>query len=106
VQVTAHQEGWALDLYGIGGTFLTFTMLSLVWVKWNRSIYGRRHRRRAATLVLVAFSHDTLGRRISALPGLRRRAGEIVVSIDPADNVKHYHPAATQRKEQPVGKAA
>ncbi len=105
-QVAVHQEGWARDLYGIGGTLVAFTVLSLVWVRWNHSIYGRRHQRRAPMLALVLFAEDTVGRRISALPGLRRRAGEIIVSIDPADKVKHYDPAAPHRKEQPVGKAA
>ena len=66
------------------------TCVGIGWVRWNRSIYRRRHRRTAPIVVNVGFSHDTLGRPIAAPPGLLEAPGQIFVAVDTATGVKSY----------------
>lgn len=94
VQITQHLPvEWKLELTGIAGTLAAFTVLTLGWVRWNRNIYRRRHRRTAALVQPVSFARDTLGRRITASADLHHRRGEIVISLAGSKrDVKCYTP--------------
>lgn len=82
LQVTQHlPSAWALELLGLVGTLLLFTGLTLGWVRWNRNIYRRRHRRTAALVKPVSVAEDTLGRRITASADPYLRRGEITISL-------------------------
>ena len=73
------------------------TCIGIGWVRWNQSIYRRRHRRTAPIVVNVGFSHDTLGRPIAAPPGVCEAHGQIFVAVDAASGVKSY-----RRQRTPV----
>ncbi|MDQ3630490.1 MAG: hypothetical protein M3417_04270 [Actinomycetota bacterium] len=92
LQITQHlPPEWEKELIGIAGTLAAFTVLTLGWVRWNRDIYRRRHRRTVALVQPVSFARDTLGRRITASADLRHRRGEIVISLTGSErDVKCY----------------
>ncbi len=91
LQITQHlPDQWRSEVGGIGILLVAFTVLTLAWVRWNRNIYRRRHRRVAPLVVPVSFAHDTQGRQIAAPLRLGQSAGEIVVSLDATRNVKRY----------------
>jgi len=86
----------------MAGTLALFTVLTLGWVRWNRNIYRRRHRRKAPLVQAVSFVQDTQGRTIVAPPELRERSGEIVVSLTgPELGVKRYIPRCAVEDEPP-----
>lgn len=66
------------------------TCVGIGWVRWNQSIYRRRHRRTVPIVVNVGFSHDTLGRPIAAPPGICEAQGQIFVAVDPDTAIKSY----------------
>ncbi len=88
------------DSVGIVIALVVFSAWMLAWVRWNRNIYKRRHRRRHPLVQEVSFTHDTRGRRIVAPPGTLTRRGETVVWIDPSDEVKHYESGASDELER------
>lgn len=68
------------------GTWILFT---IGWVRWNRNIYDRRHRRTTPVRMEVGFEHDSLGRPIRASGGIRAAEGQVLISVD-EDGAKRY----------------
>ena len=85
-------DNWerVVALVAAGG--IAFAVLSAVWVRWNQSIYSRRHRRHAPIVSNVQFEFDALGRVIVA-DAEDRAAQSVVVRIDPTSTEKHYRAA-------------
>jgi hypothetical protein len=77
-----------LELELIGAWAAAMILFANLWVRWNRRIYRRRHRRTSAVEVDIAFAADALGRTIVAPKDLRDALGEIVVTV--AAGVKRY----------------
>jgi hypothetical protein len=104
--------GWQLGSYaprGVSGDLVAlaacgaaFTVIGLAWVRWNQSIYRRRHRRTSALVKHVDFSHDALGRRIAAAPGIREATGWICISIEPGSGRKSYRPFVAESAAAPA----
>ena len=83
-------HGVEAELIALAACGAAFTVAGLAWVRWNQSIYRRRHRRTSALVKHVEFSHDTLGRQITAAPGIREAPGWICISIEPESGRKSY----------------
>jgi hypothetical protein len=77
----------AVEVVAAGGA--VFGAFSVVWIRWNRNIYRRRHNRRAPLLTAVQFDVDAVGRQI-VVDAEDQHAGHVVVTVDPAGAVKHY----------------
>ena len=77
------------------GTALT--CIGIGWIRWNQSIYRRRHRRTSPIVMNIDFSQDSLGRPIAAPPGVSEAPGQIFVSVDAASGIKSY-----RRRRTPV----
>ncbi len=83
---------WPSVVALVGAGALAFGAFCVVWLRWNRSIYRRRHRRRAAVVADVQVTADALGRRIVGLDE-RRHARHVIVDVDGSARVKHYRAA-------------
>jgi len=102
---------WQLKIYvpsdWLGAVELIFALFagwacfSVGWVAWCQSIYRRRHRRTVPLTRDIDFSHDTLGRRIIASPGIKEAPGQLIISLA-EDNVKRYQPAAQSTRKRPL----
>jgi hypothetical protein len=95
-QFQAHHvpSSWAVTIAAVAGGVVVFAALCLLWVGWNRNIYGRRHNRRTPIVSEIQFERDALGRTIVIGDG-RRDAAELVVTLDGAAALKHYVLAST-----------
>lgn len=83
---------WLYSICLIAVILAAWVVFTICWVRWNRNIYARRHRRTAPVRQEVAFDEDSLGRPISAASGIRAAEGQIIVSVDEA-GAKTYQPA-------------
>ncbi|HWI06493.1 MAG TPA: hypothetical protein VNT54_03125 [Solirubrobacteraceae bacterium] len=89
------QAGDRLAALALCGAALT--CIGIGWIRWNRSIYRRRHRRSSPIVMNVDFSHDSLGRPIVAPPGVSEAHGQVFVSVDADNAIKSY-----RRRRTPV----
>ena len=80
---------WLAVVSVIACVAVTFATASVGWIKWNRSIYGRRHNRLTPVVAGIQFEVDAVGRTIVASDAARQ-ANHVVVRIDPAAAEKHY----------------
>ena len=85
-------SAWPSVVALVGAGAVAFGVLCVVWLRWNRNIYRRRHRRRAAIVAEVQVTADALGRRIVGLDE-RRHARHVIVDVDGSARVKHYRAA-------------
>jgi hypothetical protein len=86
---------WRIAILAIGTGLAAAFALCLGWVRWNRGIYRRRHRRTEPIRRTVSFDRDALGRPIDAAPvDWLREAAIVEVEID-SDDVKSYRPVET-----------
>lgn len=93
---------WQLEVYVPSTWLYSITLIAIIlaawiaftvcWVRWNRNIYARRHRRTTPVRQEVSFTEDSLGRPIVAPGGIRAADGQIIVSVD-EDGAKRYDPA-------------
>ena len=83
---------WLYSICLIAIILAAWVVLTICWVRWNRNIYARRHRRTAPVRQEVAFDEDSLGRPIRASSGIRAAEGQIIVRVD-SDGAKTYGPA-------------
>jgi hypothetical protein len=95
-------RGVGADLIALAACGAAFMVIGLAWVRWNQSIYRRRHSRTSALVKHVDFSHDTLGRQITAPPGIREAPGWICISIEPESGRKSYRALVAQRAAAPA----
>jgi hypothetical protein len=95
-------RGVRTDLIALAACGAAFTVIGLAWVRWNQSIYRRRHRRTSALVKHVDFSHDTLGRQITAAPGVREAPGWICISIEAESGRKSYRALVAQSAAAPA----
>lgn len=89
----------ALDLKMLAACAAGFWLGGIAWVRWNRDIHRRRHRRTAPIVQPVDFTRDVLGRPVAAAGDLLDEPGRIVVCVDPVTGVKFYRrlePAGTE----------
>lgn len=81
---------WPIALAGLAGVFGAYAVLVPAWVRWNRSIYRRRHRRTSSVQVPVDFGHDMMGRTVAVAPELDLDPPTIVVTVSEDDSTKLY----------------
>lgn len=82
---------WLYSICLIAVILAGWIVFTVCWVRWNRNIYSRRHRRTAPVRKEVSFTQDSLGRPISAPGGIRAAEGQIIVDVDD-DGAKTYEP--------------
>ena len=87
---------WLYSICLIAIILAVWIVFTIAWVRWNRNIYSRRHRRTSPVRQEVSFYEDTLGRPIKALGGIRAAEGQIIVSVDDDGN-KRYDSAQRRR---------
>ncbi len=87
---------WLYSICLIAIILAAWIVLTICWVRWNRNIYARRHRRNTPVRQEVSFDQDTLGRPIKAPGGIRAAEGQIMVSVD-GDGNKRYESARLPR---------
>ena len=80
---------WLYSICLIGSILGVWILFTICWVRWNRNIYARRHRRNSPVRQEVAFYQDTLGRPILAPGGIRAAEGQVIVSVDGAGNKRY-----------------
>lgn len=80
---------WMTTVAVTTGGALAFAASCVGWVCWNRSIYRRRHNRRAPIASQIQFESDALGRAIVVSEG-GRDASRVVIDIDSDADVKYY----------------
>jgi len=85
---------WPLALAALAAVLLAYSLLVPAWVRWNRNIFRRRHRRTAAAVHPVDFSHDMLGRTVAVAPELDLDPKTIVVTVSGDDATKLYRAGA------------
>jgi hypothetical protein len=85
-------ENWFIGVVLIFALLVMWATFAKLWIEWCRSIYRRRHRRLTPISREVDFGNDSVGRKVSAPPGLALSANHVLISVCP-DNVKHYRAA-------------
>jgi multisubunit Na+/H+ antiporter MnhE subunit len=81
---------WPVAVAALVGVLLAYSLLVPAWVRWNRSIYRRRHRRNAPVQVPVDFGHDRLGRTVAIAPEVELDPSTVVVTVSADDSTKLY----------------
>jgi multisubunit Na+/H+ antiporter MnhE subunit len=81
---------WPIALAALAGILVAYSVAVPAWVRWNRSIYRRRHRRTSSVEVPMDFSHDRLGRTVALAPELDLDPSTIVVTVSEDDATKLY----------------
>jgi hypothetical protein len=81
---------WPVALAALAAVLAGYAVLVPAWVRWNRAIYRRRHRRTTSVQVPVDFRQDMMGRTVSVAPELDLDPATIVVTVSEDDSTKLY----------------
>lgn len=83
---------WMYSICLIAIILAAWIVFTIAWVKWNRNIYARRHRRTTPVRMEVEMAEDSLGRPIVASGGIRAAEGQIFIDVDESDRKRYYRP--------------
>jgi hypothetical protein len=89
-------DRWLEGVLLIAAILLAWTLFTICWVTWNRSIYRRRHRRGDPVELEIEMDEDTLGRPVLGAREARDHEGQIVISVD-EEGSKHYRRVGGER---------
>jgi hypothetical protein len=82
--------GWPWAIAALAVVLGAYAVMVPAWVRWNRAIYRRRHRRTSPVQIPVDFSHDMMGRTVAVAPELALYPPMIVVTVSEDDSTKLY----------------